>query len=193
VATKLQSHHCERRVIMDYNIYSKDVTITDSMKDYSDKRFSKVSKVVNEEKVISMDLRLSKVRAFYNVEATAHLPGVVVRVEEKGSDFYTVVDAASDAFERRLKRFKERTRFKHKNGIKENLESVPSQFEEEEQFTTITRRKRFTIKPMTEEEALLQMEMLGHTFFVFRNIVTDEVNVIYTRKNGSLGIIEMNE
>ncbi|HOI34948.1 Ribosomal subunit interface protein [Mesotoga infera] len=178
---------------MDYNIYSKDVTITDSMKDYIDKRFSKVSKVVNEEKVISMDLRLSKVRAFYNVEATAHLPGVVLRVEEKGSDFYTVVDAASDAFERRLKRFKERTRFKHKNGIKENLESVPSQFEEEEQFTTITRRKRFTIKPMTEEEALLQMEMLGHTFFVFRNIVTDEVNVIYTRKNGSLGIIEMNE
>ena len=103
-----------------------------------------------------------------------------------------MVDAASDAFERRLKRFKERTRFKHKNGIKENLELVPSQFEEE-QSITVTRRKRFTIKPMTEEEALLQMEMLGHTFFFFRNIDTDEVNVLYTRKNGSLGIIEMNE
>ncbi len=59
---------------MDYNIYSKDVTVTDSMKDYIDKRFSKVSKVVNEEKLISMDLWPSKERAFYKVEATAHLP-----------------------------------------------------------------------------------------------------------------------
>ncbi|HDP78601.1 MAG TPA: ribosome-associated translation inhibitor RaiA [Mesotoga infera] len=177
---------------MDYNIYSKDVTVTDSMKDYIDKRFSKVSKVVNEEKLISMDLRLSKERAFYKIEATAHLPGVMVRVEEKGSDFYTVIDSASDSFERRIKRFKERTRYKHKNGLKENLESIPSKFEED-QSAVITRRKKFTIKPMTEEEAVLQMEMLGHTFFVYRNIDTDEVNVLYTRKNGSVGIIEMNE
>jgi putative sigma-54 modulation protein len=177
---------------MDYNIYSKDVTITDSMKDYIDKRFSKVSRVVNEEKVISMDLRLTKERAFYNLEATAHLPGVVVRVEEKGSDFYSVVDSASDSFERRLKRFKERTRLKHKNGIRETLESLSSKFEEDK-ATVVTRRKRFTIKPMTEEEAVLQMEMLGHTFFVFINIETDEVNVLYTRRNGNLGIIEMSE
>ncbi len=116
----------------------------------------------------------------------------MVRVEEKGSDFYTVVDSSSDAFERRIKRFKERTRYKHKNGLKENLDSIPSKFEEDHS-TMITRRKKFTIKPMTEEEAVLQMEMLGHTFFVYRNIDTDEVNVLYTRKNGSIGLIEMTE
>ncbi len=182
----------ERRMHVNYKVYSKDINITDAMREYLDKKLSKVFKAVSEDKVISMDVRISKERAFFRIEVTSHLPGVMLRVEEKGSDFYGVVDTLSDAFERRLKRYKDRAKFKHKVSTREIAESFSSE-EHEEESHAIQRKKRFNIKPMTVDEALLQMEMLGHTFFVFRNVDTDEVNVLYTRRNGSVGLIEMSE
>jgi len=177
---------------VDYKVYSKDINITDAMREYLDKKMSKVFKAVSEDKVISMDIRISKERAFFRIEVTSHLPGVMLRVEEKGSDFYGVVDTLSDAFERRLKRYKERSKLKHKVTTREISDSF-SFGEHEKDTHAIQRKKRFTIKPMTVDEALLQMEMLGHTFFVFKNVETDEVNVLYTRRNGSVGLIEMAE
>ena len=116
-----------------------------------------------------------------------------MRVEEKGTDFYLAVDKLADIFEKRLKRFKERKSIKHKLSVREISDSISVSEYAEEEGSMITRRKRFSIKPMTLEEALLQMEMLGHTFFVFRNAESGEVNVLYARKNGSVGLIEMSE
>ena len=178
---------------MDFNLFSKDVTVTEAMKDYINKKVSKVSRVINEDKLISMDVRIGKERAFYRIELTAHLPGVLVRVEEKGSDFYGTVDTVSDAFERRLRRYKDRTVLKYRATAKELNESIREDEFEEEEGKAITRRKRFTVKPMTMDEAVLQMDMLGHSFFVFKNISTSEVNVLYLRRNGSIGLIEMIE
>jgi len=183
----------ERRGFMKFNIYAKEITVTESMREHLEKKLSKVNKIFDENRFISMDVRILKERGQYKLELTAHLSGIVVRVEEKGTDFYLAVDKLADIFEKRLKRFKERKSIKHKLSVREISDSISVSEYAEEEGSMITRRKRFSIKPMTLEEALLQMEMLGHTFFVFRNAESGEVNVLYARKNGSVGLIEMSE
>ncbi|HHF08885.1 MAG: ribosome-associated translation inhibitor RaiA [Thermotogae bacterium] len=178
---------------MKFNIYAKEITVTESMREHLEKKLSKVNKIFDENRFISMDVRILKERGQYKLELTAHLSGIVVRVEEKGTDFYLAVDKLADIFEKRLKRFKERKSIKHKLSVREISDSISVSEYAEEEGSMITRRKRFSIKPMTLEEALLQMEMLGHTFFVFRNAESGEVNVLYARKNGSVGLIEMSE
>ncbi|OAA31602.1 30S ribosomal protein S30 [Kosmotoga arenicorallina S304] len=178
---------------MKFNIYAKELTVTETMREHLEKKLSKVEKIFGEDRFISMDVRILKERGQYKLEVTAHLSGIVVRVEEKGTDFYLAVDKLADTFEKRLKRFKERKSIKHKLSVREITDSLSVPEYAEEEGSMITRRKRFFIKPMTLEEALLQMEMLGHTFFVFRNAESGEVNVLYARKNGSVGLIEMTE
>lgn len=178
---------------MKYNIYAKDIPVTDTMKEHIDKKLAKVFRAIDEDHFTSMDVRVMKERGLYKVEITGHLPGFVVRVEESGDDFYGVVEAIANILERRIKRYKERARMRHRASAKEILDAIPEVPDEEERGLQITRTKRFSIKPMKIEEALLQMEMLGHTFFVFRNVDTDEVNVLYLRKNGTVGLIEMSE
>lgn len=176
-------------LFMDINLFSKDVDLSDVMRDHLEKQLSKVKKMVNDDKIISYDVRVNKDRAFYKVEVTIHLPGVLIRVEEKGSDFYNVVDGLVDTLERRLRKYKERSKNKHKKPLKDIQNEPTPIFEENE--SQITKRKRFFLKPMTEEEAVLQMEMLGHSFFVFKNVNTDEINTLYVRKNGTIGLIEI--
>ncbi|MFW6119560.1 MAG: ribosome hibernation-promoting factor, HPF/YfiA family [Petrotogales bacterium] len=182
---------------MDYNIYAKELTVTEAMKNHLEKKLSKAFKIFTKDRFISMDVRISKERQYFKVELTAHLSGFVVRVEEKGNDFYLVVDALANVFERRLKKYKDRSNVKRRASVREVADSLSGNSnhyeEEEEEGPKISRRKRFSIKPMTLDEAVLQMEMLGHNFFVFRNADNDEINVLYTRRNGSLGLIEMEE
>ena len=92
-------------LFMDINLFSKDVDLSDVMRDHLEKQLSKVKKMVNDDKIISYDVRVNKDRAFYKVEVTIHLPGVLIRVEEKGSDFYNVVDGLVDTLERRLRKY----------------------------------------------------------------------------------------
>lgn len=181
---------------MDFDIYAKDLTVTEAMENHLEKKLSKAFKIFPEDRFIAMDVRISKERQFFKVELTAHLSGFVVRVEEKGNDFYLVVDALANVFERRLKKYKDRSNVKRRASVREVADSLSgndNDYGEDEEGLTISRKKRFSIKPMTLEEAVLQMEMLGHNFFVFRNADTDEINVLYTRKNSSLGLIEMEE
>ncbi|AKI97733.1 ribosome hibernation-promoting factor, HPF/YfiA family [Kosmotoga pacifica] len=178
---------------MKFNIYAKEISVTEPMREQLEKKLSKVNRIFDEDRFISIDVRISKERGQYKLELTAHLSGMVIRVEEKGTDFYLTVDKLADIFEKRLKRFKERKAMKHKLSVREITDSLPTSEYVEEEGSIITRRKRFAIKPMTLEEALLQMEMLGHTFFVFKNAESGEINVLYSRKNGSVGLIEMSE
>lgn len=174
---------------MDINLFSKDVDLTDAMRDHLEKHLTKVKKMVSDDKIISYDVRVNKDRAFYKVEVTIHLPGVLIRVEEKGSDYFNVIDKLVDTLERRLRKYKERSKNRHKKPLKEIQNAQGPTFDEND--TQVTKRKRFFLKPMTEDEAVLQMEMLGHSFFVFKNVKTDEVNTLYVRKNGTIGLIEI--
>ena len=128
----------------------------------------------------------------FRVEITAPVAGHVVRVHATSRDQHAAVDAAVDKFERRLRRLKERVIDRSRTGNK-RLNQSPPEAEESEELppsASIVRTKQFTMKPMSPEEAALQLEMLGHSFFFFYNAETDGHAVLYRRNDGQLGLIE---
>jgi len=178
-----------------YKLQARGFELTDAIKNYLDKRLEKIDRSFKEDRIISADARFEKEKGTYRFEFTVHVPEVVIRVEERGSDLYSLMDAATDVLERKLKAYKE-TRMKHKRraGRREvPAEPVEDEFEGEAPESAIVKRKRFAMKPMLLEEAIEQMKLLGHTFFVFRNADTNEVNVLYIRNDGGLGLIELSE
>jgi putative sigma-54 modulation protein len=128
----------------------------------------------------------------FRVEITATAAGHTVRVEAAESDERAALDSAVDRFERNLRRLKERLITRHRRGEKRLNERSSGVEEDNEQDRTlvIERVKQFAVKPMTPEEAALQMETLGHSFYLFLNADTDRYGVLYRRRGGTLGLIE---
>jgi putative sigma-54 modulation protein len=127
----------------------------------------------------------------FRLEITSNVAGQVVRVEAAEPDMRTAVESATDRFERRLRRLKKRLITRHRRAEKRlnpGVESVED--EQEDHSLTIDRVKRFEVKPMTTEEAALQMELLEHSFYLFLNAETDRYGVLYRRRDGSLGLID---
>jgi len=122
------------------------------------------------------------------MEITIPFNGMMLRSEEECEDFYSAIDDIVNALERQIR--KHRTRLERR--VRENAfaDYVPQEEDEPENSYEIVRVKRFAIKPMDSEEAIMQMELVGHDFFVFRNAETDQVNVVYKRKDGRYGLIE---
>ena len=128
----------------------------------------------------------------FRVEITAPVAGHIVRVQSSSHDQHAAVDAAVDKFERRLRRLKERVIDRSRTNHK-RLNQSPGGAEVGEEMppsAAIVRTKQFTMKPMSPEEAALQLEMLGHSFFFFLNAETDGHAVLYRRRDGQLGLIE---
>lgn len=175
---------------MDYRVLVKGLELSDSLKEYLDKRISKVDRIVDN--VISAVVKLSKeTRGREIVEITMHVGNTIIRVEETTNDIYSSIDAAIDSLVRRLKKYKELQQTKQQKTQRSEIE-LPAQTElvEQNPLDKVVKTKRFFMKPMSLEEALLQLELLGHSFFVFRNAETDEINVVYVRKDGNYGLIE---
>lgn len=127
------------------------------------------------------------------IEVTSAVAGQVVRVEAVGSDARAALDAVIEKYERRLRRLKDRLITRHRKGSEKRLNDSPVGVEEsheEDHELRIDRIKRFAVKPMTQQEAALQMEMLGHSFYLFLDAETDRYGVLYRRRSGSLGLIE---
>ncbi|MDN5337576.1 MAG: putative sigma-54 modulation protein [Thermotogaceae bacterium] len=176
---------------MDYRILTKGLELSDSLKEYLDKRISKVDRIVDN--VVSSVVKLSKeTRGREIVEITLHVGNTIIRVEETTNDIYSSIDAAIDSLVRRLKKYKESRQIKkvQKSEIELPAQTEYTEYDEVNLLDKIVKTKRFFMKPMTLEEALLQLELLGHSFFVFRNAETDEINVVYVRKDGNYGLIE---
>lgn len=134
-------------------------------------------------------VRLSVQKDMHKIEVTIPVKGHIIRAEESSTDMYVSIDLVEEILERQLK--------KYKNKLIDKKQAVPSfsaAFMEAEDHSDddveIVKTKRFAVKPMDPEEACIQMELLGHSFYVFLNAETDEVNVVYKRKNGSYGLIE---
>ncbi|GAB6189128.1 ribosome-associated translation inhibitor RaiA [Marinitoga arctica] len=178
---------------MDYKLYTKNIELTKALEDYLEKRMEKIDRIFkkHDDLLMSTDVRITKEREIYKVEVTSHLKfkGSVLKVEERGTDLYEVIDRVSDVFERKLKKFKGKLQdHESLNPLKEiNTEA----YEEEDILSKIDKRKRFDLNMYSLEEAVMQLELLGHEFFVFRNSDSEEVNVVYKRKDGSLGLIEL--
>ena len=174
------------------NIYirGEKLEITDAMKSYAKEKLERLSKYVKDSDVnANLLFKINGIKQ--KLEVTIPLKNFTLRVEEVGNDFYAVVDTAVDKLERQIR--KNKTRLENKQ-VKSKVDFDFMSFDEkdEENANKIVRRKQVELKPMDEEEAILQMELLGHEFFVYEDVNAETVCILYKRKDGNYGIIETN-
>ena len=177
---------------MKLNIRGEKVTITQSMKAYLEEKLAKMDKYFENPEEINANI-LVRIRGLEQIiEVTALTKKFTLRAEESNEDFYSAVDLVVSKLERQIRKNKERLNNKYKNieKLEFNFSTVEEDEEVEENVSSIIKRKNISMKPMDEEEAMLQMNMLGHSFFVFKNVDTDSICVLYLRKDGNYGIIE---
>jgi len=174
--------------VMRIVVSGKNFDVTNALRERVEKKLSKFERYFGPDTEAHATLSVEKNR--HIIEVTIPFNGVILRGEEATADMYTSIDNVVDKLERQMRRQKTKLERRIKDGnIKfENLVS-PAEDEEDEEIK-IVKTKRFAMKPMPVEEAVLQMELLGHNFFVFSNADTEEVNVVYKRKDGNYGLIE---
>jgi len=181
-----------------YKLIGRNLEITDAIRDYVEKKLSRLDRYQNGELMAKVVLSLAgspHVEKRAKAEVQLDLPGGLLRVEEEDQDLYAAIDRMVDRLETQLKRYKERRFVGKRHSYQGPSPAEVRDMEalrkpEEEEGPRIVRVKRFEMKPMDPEEAVFQMEALGHDFFVFRNAKTEEINVVYRRKDGNYGLIE---
>lgn len=169
-------------------VQGKGINLTDDVINYAEKRFSTAERFF--ENIQEVNLLISKERGLFKSEVTISMSGAVIRGESRTQDIYSSIDDVLDKTKRQIKKYKDGF-IERRRETKKFLEKVESESKVEyEEAPKIVKVKKFTLKPMDEEEAIMQMELLGHTFFVFLNSNTDKINVIYKRTDGNYGLIE---
>jgi putative sigma-54 modulation protein len=169
-------------------ITGKNIEITDALRERVSKKIGKLDKFFNNETEAHVTLSVQKTRQI--VEVTISFNGIVLRAEESNDDMYTSIDKTIDVLERQIRKNKTRLeRRLYDNDFRIDSQKFTEEVVEEKEFKVV-RSKRFAIKPMDVEEAILQMNLLGHEFFMFYNAENKQVNVVYKRKDGNYGLIE---
>ena len=168
-------------------ITGKNYTPSDKLKETIEKKFRKLDKYFSDE--ITGNVMAVKEKAGYKVEATIKTKGNIFRAEVKADDPYDCVDRCVEKLSNQMSRFKTKLQKKYKGQKDFGFEELP-EYEEEMEEIKVVRTKKFQLEPMTADEAIMQMEMLNHEFFVYLNMETDSVNVAYKRKDGDYGILE---
>ncbi|HUC92023.1 MAG TPA: ribosome-associated translation inhibitor RaiA [Paenibacillus sp.] len=181
---------------MKYNIRGQHILVTDALREHVEKKLSRLERYFEAPFTSEVNVTLSVTKNRQGVEVTIPLRGVMLRAEEKHDDMYAAVDLVVDKLERQIRKHKTKVnrKFRMDGGLKtlfrEDSAAVSVLDEEEELDVGVVRTKRHTLKPMDVEEAILQMNMVGHSFYVFANAETKEVNVVYRRDDGKYGLIE---
>jgi putative sigma-54 modulation protein len=175
-------------VIMKIRIVGKNIEVTEALRSIIEKKVSKLEKYFAEN--VNATATLSVQRNLQKIEVLIPFNNVVLRAEEKDNDMYAAIDLVIDKLEGQIR--KQKTKLQKRNY--ENSLRIPVSSSYEEDLTSeepqIVKTKRFAMKPMSDEEAVLQMELLDHDFFVYKNSHTNQVNVLYKRKDGNYGLIE---
>lgn len=170
-----------------YKLLGRNIEVTDAMRTYAEDKLGKLERfsdqIVDARVVMSYDTDRTPDPA--KVEVQLNLPNGMVRAEERGPDTYAAIDLVGDKLERQLKRFKGKFLAKRTEIKPQVIEPEP-----EYQEPTIVRTKKHVLRPMAPEDAAMQMEALGHNFFMFRNAETEDISVIYLRHDGDYGLIE---
>jgi len=171
-------------------IRGRNTEITPVLKDYIEKRVGKLNKYLNN--LSNGQVVLTVERGKSRVEVTLPIDGMILRGEESTGDIYTSIDLVVEKLEKQIEKFKGRYSKRLNKQFNRNVSDAYSLTGEMEQETVpdVVKTKRFAMKPMTTEEAILQIDLLGHNFFVFSNAETEQVNVLYRRKDGNYGLIE---
>ncbi|MEI7025654.1 ribosome hibernation-promoting factor, HPF/YfiA family [Paenibacillus sp. y28] len=187
---------------MNFNIRGENIELTAALKDYAEKKIGRLEKYFEAPPTSEVNIKLSVVRNLQGIEVTIPLPGVLLRAEVKHEDMYASIDLVTEKLERQIRKHKTKVnrKFRQEGRLKQLFResdaalagSSALKLLDEEDELEVVRTKQFNLKPMDVEEAILQMNMVGHNFFVFANSDTSTVNVVYRRDDGRYGLIEAN-
>jgi putative sigma-54 modulation protein len=177
---------------MQLQIKGKNVEMSDSIRDYAEEKLRKLERHLADPTKVELELSLERNPSIANnhiAEATIWTKGPTLRARESSADWHASIDELVSKLERQAKRYRNRRRNHHPHSNHSALgEAIPVVPGEPE--PAIVKTKQFAVKPMTPEEAVLQLELIGHDFFVFRNSEVGEVAVVYRRRDGNFGLIE---
>lgn len=176
---------------MKITVKAKNTQVTDALNDYIEKRFAKLEKYFTNG--LEGTVTLIVERGFHRVEATIPISKFLLRAEEQTNDMYASIDSVVDKLERQIHKYKTRVNRKGKSPtFTDHTPSVPAAEPQDYDydFAKAIKTKSFVVKPMDEEEAIMQMELIGHDFFVFLNAESDTINVVYKRHDGTYGLIQ---
>lgn len=166
---------------MNISVRGKNIQVTDALKEHVDKRIGKLEKYLGD---VEATATLVVEKNNHRIEVTIPVNGMIIRGEETTDDMYASIDLVVEKLEKQINKYRGKLSKKLRNLA--SIEPTPA----EDTVDEVVRTKRFTIKPMPVEEAILQMNLLGHDFFVFSNAETMETNVVYKRNDGKFGLIE---
>jgi putative sigma-54 modulation protein len=172
-------------------ITGKNMEVSEPLKEYVEKKIGKLTRYLPTIDEVHVELSVEKTKSNLQrqvVQVTMRSNGTILRAEERSADMLAAVDSVRDKLQRQMERFKERPVRMRKRARAEVVES-PAETEEEPS-PRIVRTKRFSVTPMSDEEAIEQMELLGHDFFIFYNPTTASMNVVYRRKDGNYGMLQ---
>jgi len=172
---------------MRFTITGRNIEVTEGLRSAVESKLGKLEKYFDKDVDINVTLSVEKDRQ--KIEVTIPVKGNIIRSEQVSNDMYVSIDLVEEIIERQLKKYKNKLVDKQQAGSFFKQEFIEKDYMDEEDVKII-RTKKFDIKPMYPEDACVQMELLGHNFFVFCNAETDEVNVVYKRKGGTYGLIE---
>lgn len=189
--------------MFNFNVRGENIEVTPALRDYVESKISKIEKYFDEvpEANVHVNLKVYSDRQG-KAEVTIPLPNLVLRAEETSPDLYGSIDLVSDKLERQMRKYLTKVNRKFRRTSQSNGDFQPvdtailegdEEVETSDSALKIVRTKRFDLKPMNAEEAVLQMEMLGHDFFVFLDGETDSTNIVYKRDDGDFGLIETEE
>ena len=178
---------------MRLQVKGKNVEVSESLQRYAEEKLGKLDRHLNEATRLELELAVEKNPSISDsqvAEATVWTKGPILRARESSEDMKASIDLLVEKLERQVKRYRE------KRSRKQLARHMPAPFEEEGRVAAqahepvIVKTKQFAVKPMTPEEAVLQLELIGHDFFCFRNVESNDVNVVYRRRDRNYGLIE---
>jgi putative sigma-54 modulation protein len=173
-------------------VKGKNLDVTDSIRSYAEQKLKKLDKQLNEATEVELELAVEKnpsIAANQIAEATVWTKGPTLRAREASGDMRASIDQLTEKLVRQVRHYRDKRSHRGARNHVPVDEGAPA-LQDDQLDQQIVKTKQFAVKPMTAEEAVLQLELIGHDFFVFKNAETDTVNVVYRRKNGGYGLIE---
>ena len=172
---------------MQYIISGRNIDVTEGLKSAIHEKIGKLERYFTPDTEVHVTLSVEKERQ--KIEITIPMKGNIVRAEQTSDDMYVSIDLVEEIIERQLRKYKNKIVDRQQAAASLSKAFVEEEIEDDDEIKII-RSKRFAMKPMDPEEACVQMDLLGHDFYVFRNAISDEVNVVYKRKDHTFGLIE---
>ncbi|MDA8227807.1 MAG: ribosome-associated translation inhibitor RaiA [Desulfitobacterium hafniense] len=173
---------------MNIIIRGKHIEVTDALKEYVLKRVGKLDKYSDEFMDVQVTLLVERGR--HRVEVTAPINGLILRGEEETADMYSSIDLVIEKLERQIDKYRTRIAKRMRSRMLKDHETEHPVLDRADDSETVVKSKKFAVKPMSVDEAIMQMNLIGHNFFVFTNDENHKMNVVYRRNNGDYGLLE---